>query len=69
MIKYQAGDEIVVTIDRQGLCASEGIAHLPDETMVVVKDAGERVGETFEAIITGDYRTYLGTSLLACTKM
>ena len=41
MMKYQTGDEIVVKIDRQGLRVDEGIAHLPDETMVVIVGAGE----------------------------
>ncbi len=69
MTKYQTGDEIVVKIDRQGLRINEGIAHLPDETMVVIVGAGESVGETVEAVITGKLQTSLGNSLIACTKL
>ena len=69
MMKYQTGDEIVVKIDRQGLRVDEGIAHLPDETMVVIVGAGECVGQTVEAVITGKLQTSLGDSLIATAKL
>jgi len=69
MAKYQNGDEIIVKIDRQGLGVDEGIGHLPDETMVVIVGAGERVGETVEAVITGKLETSLGESLIASAKV
>ena len=69
MVKYQNGDEIVVQIDRQGLGADEGIAHLPDETMVVIVGAGEQVGQTVQAVITGKLQTSLGNSLIASAKI
>lgn len=69
MLTYCTGDEIVVKIDRQGLCADEGIAHLPDETMVVIVGAGKSVGETVEAVITGKLQTSLGNSLMASAKI
>ena len=69
MNKYHNGDEIVVQIDRDGLGVDEGIAHLPDETMVVIVGAGQRVGETIEAVITGKLETSLGESLMASAKI
>lgn len=65
---YRNGDEIIVKIDRQGLCADEGIAHLPDDTMVVILGAGDHVGQTVEATITGRLQTSLGNSLMASAK-
>ncbi|MEN6520276.1 MAG: hypothetical protein ABFD46_03880 [Armatimonadota bacterium] len=69
MIHYQTGDEIVLKIDRQGICNNDGIAHLPDETMVVIIGAGAQVGETVEAVITGKLQTSLGNSLMASAKI
>jgi uncharacterized protein YacL len=69
MTRYQTGDQIVVRIDREGLGVDEGIAHLPDETMVVIVGAGQRVGETVEAVITGKLQTSLGDSLMASAKV
>jgi uncharacterized protein YacL len=68
MARYSTGDEIQVMIDREGLGLDEGIAHLEDETMVVVVGAGERVGQIVQAIITGNAQTSLGNSLIASAK-
>ena len=68
MKNYHRGDEICVTIDREGLGQDEGIGHLPDETMVVVLGAGHKVGETVSAIITADAATSLGNSFIANAK-
>lgn len=69
MTKYQTGDEIVLKIDRRGICGNDGIAHLPDETMVVILGAGAKVGEMVEAVITGKLQTSLGNSLIASAKI
>lgn len=66
---YHTGDEIVVKVDREGLGIDEGIAHLPDETMVVIVGAGNHVGETISAVITGQLQTSLGDSFMANVKM
>lgn len=68
MQKYRAGDEITVTVDRAGLGEGEGIAHLPDETMVVIVGAEECVGETVCAVVTNILQTSLGDSLMAYVK-
>jgi len=68
MQKYRVGDEITVTVDRVGLSEGEGIAHLPDETMVVIPGADGLVGKTIQAVITNVLQTSLGDSLMASLK-
>jgi len=68
-VHYRAGDEITIMVDREGLGVDEGIAHLPDDTMVVVVGAGARVGETVDAIVRGTVQTSLGDCLLASAKL
>jgi uncharacterized protein YacL len=55
-------------VDRIGLGEDEGIAHLPDDTMVVVVGAGKKIGETVEAVISCVRETFLGPSILANAK-
>jgi len=66
---YRSGDEISITVDREGLGMDEGIAHLPDETMVVVVGAGASVGKTMDAVVTNVVQTSLGDCLLASAKL
>ncbi len=68
-MSYCYGDEIEVTIDRDGLGMDEGVGHLPDETMVIVAGAGGKVGESIQATIVGIERTYLGPSVIANAKL
>ena len=68
-MRYRTGDEITITVDREGLGMGEGIAHLPDETMVVIVGAGSQVGETVDAVVTSVLQTSLGDCLLASAKM
>ena len=62
---YRYGDEIEVLIDRDGLGMDEGIAHMPDETMVVVAGAGGKVGERVRATVLTVVQTPLGPSVRA----
>lgn len=66
---YGHGDEIEVIIDRDGLGMDAGIAHLPDETMVIIIGAGGRVGESIRAKIIGLESTRLGASFLANAEL
>jgi uncharacterized protein YacL len=68
-MRYRTGDEISITVDREGLGLDEGIAHLPDETMVVVIGAGSNVGQTVDAVVTSILQTSLGDCLLASAKL
>lgn len=65
---YRPGEELVVTVDREGLDPGEGIGHLADETMVVIVGAGARVGEAVEVVVSKILETSLGTSLMAYPK-
>ncbi len=62
---YRYGEEIEVVIDREGLGMDEGIAHMPDETMVVVTGAGGKVGEMVRATVLTFELTPLGPSVRA----
>ena len=64
-MNYRRGDEIEVLVDREGLGADQGVGHLPDETMVVVVGAGDKIGESVRATVIGIEQTSLGSSLLA----
>jgi len=66
---YNSGDDIEVLVDRQGIGVDQGIGHLPDETMVVIVGAGDRVGESVQARIVSVESTPLGASLLANAKL
>lgn len=68
MTNYCYGEEIEVTIDRDGLGLDQGVGHMPDETMVVVVGAGGKVGESVLATIVGIQSTRLGASVLANAK-
>jgi uncharacterized protein YacL len=68
-MRYSPGEEIEVIIDRDGLGMDEGVAHLPDDTLVVVAGAGGKVGKTVQAIIMSIERTALGNSVRANAKM
>lgn len=64
-MSYRYGEQIEVVIDRDGLGLDEGIAHMPDETMVVVTGAGGKVGEMVRATVLKMEHTPLGPSLRA----
>ena len=65
MKKYHRGDQMTVRVERSGLEPNEGIAHLADETMVIVLGAGHRVGEMVNIMVPSDIQPSLGDSLLA----
>jgi uncharacterized protein YacL len=46
------GDTIDVEIVREGDTAGQGVAFLPDGTMIVIDDASNRIGETLSVVIT-----------------
>lgn len=67
-MNYRHGDEIEVVVDRQGLSVDHGIGHLPDDTMVVITGAGDRVGESVQATVMSIAQTPLGSSVMAYVK-
>jgi len=64
-MNYNHGDEIEVMIDREGLGADQGVGHLPDETMVVIVGAGDKIGQSVRATVVRVEQTSLGSSLMA----
>ena len=63
-MNYTCGDVIEVVVDREGLGIDQGIGHLPDETMVVVVGAGNRIGQPVLATVVSVEKTRLGPSLI-----
>lgn len=64
-MNWSRGDQIEVIIDREGLGHGEGIGHLPDETMVVIAGAGDKVGQSVRAMVMNIEETALGPSVRA----
>jgi uncharacterized protein YacL len=61
------GDRLQLDITRRGTIAGQGVAHLPDGTMVVVEEAGDQVGETIDATVTNATQTGAGRMIFART--
>lgn len=64
-MNYRRGDEIEVVIDREGLGKDQGVGHMPDETMVVIVGAADKIGQSVKATVVSIERTSLGPSLMA----
>lgn len=54
------GEELVVTVVREGKEADQGVAYLDDGTMVVVEHGKERIGESVRIIVTSVLQTVAG---------
>lgn len=59
------GEILSVTISKPGKGAGQGVAYLDDGTMIVVEEAGDRVGEDMEVVVTSTTRTAIGRMLFA----
>ena len=62
------GEEMVVTIVKEGKEAGQGIGYLEDGTMVVVGDGIDHVGENCPVIISSVYQTVAGKMIFADLK-
>lgn len=62
------GEEMKVTIVKEGKEAGQGIGYLEDGTMVVVGDGIDHVGETCPVIISSVYQTVAGKMIFADLK-
>ena len=69
MMQHVPGEELVVTVDREGLDPGEGIGHLSDDTMVVIVGAASKVGQQIEIVVSKVLETSLGLSLMAYPKL
>ena len=62
------GEEMKVTIVKEGKEAGQGIGYLEDGTMVVVGDGADHVGETCSVTISSVYQTVAGKMIFAEMK-
>ena len=63
-----AGEEIRVSIVKEGKELTQGVAYLDDGTMVVVEGARELIGSTIEATVTSVLQTSAGKMIFAKVK-
>lgn len=62
------GEEMKVTIVKEGKEAGQGIGYLEDGTMIVVGDGADHVGETCAITISSVYQTVAGKMIFAEMK-
>lgn len=60
-----AGEEMMVTIVKDGKEASQGIAYLDDGTMIVVEGAKGKTGEQLHVVVTSVLQTAAGRMIFA----
>ena len=63
-----AGEEMKVTIVKDGKEANQGVAYLDDGTMIVVEGAKGMAGETLEVAVTSVLQTAAGRMIFAKMK-
>ena len=63
------GDEIIVTITKQGKERQQGIGYLESGTMVVVENAKNRIGENVSAVVTSVIQTQAGRMIFATMEL
>ena len=59
------GEELSVTILKEGKENGQGIAYLDDGTMIVVENASNRIGQTLEVAVTSVLQTSAGRMIFA----
>lgn len=64
-ISVVAGEEIDVTIVKEGKEPAQGVAYFEDGTMIVVDGARKLVGETVRAVVTSALQTSAGRMVFA----
>lgn len=62
------GEEMVVTIVKEGKEQNQGVAYLDDGTMIVVENAKKLIGETLTVIVTTVLQTAAGRMIFARQK-
>jgi uncharacterized protein YacL len=62
------GEEMAVSIIREGKESNQGVAYLDDGTMIVVEGARHRVGEMLDIIVTSVLQTAAGKMVFAKLK-
>lgn len=62
---FLPGEEISVTVIREGREPGQGVAYLPDGTMVVVEEGAGHVGRTVQAVVSSNLQTAMGRMIFA----
>lgn len=62
---YLPGEEIIVTITREGKETGQGVGYLNDGTMVVVDGAAAHVSQEVRAVVTNIHQTTAGRMIFA----
>lgn len=62
------GEEMVVSIVKQGKEQNQGVAYLDDGTMIVVENARRSIGETLSVVVTTVLQTAAGRMIFARQK-
>lgn len=60
---FEVGNRMQVQIVKEGTEAGQGVGYLDDGTMIVVRDAADRLGEDIEIVITSTTKTRVGRML------
>jgi hypothetical protein len=63
-----AGEEITVTIVKEGKELNQGVAYLDDGTMVVVENGKRHIGETVPVSVSSVLQTVAGKMIFAEPK-
>ncbi len=62
------GEEMMVTVVKEGKEQNQGIAYLDDGTMIVVEGAKKLIGQSFQAVVTSVLQTAAGRMIFAKPK-
>lgn len=62
------GEEMVVTIVKEGKEHNQGVAYLDDGTMIVVENAKKQIAQTFTVVVTTVLQTAAGRMIFAKQK-
>lgn len=62
------GEEMTVSIIKEGKEANQGVAYLDDGTMVVVEGARKHIGETVDVVVTSVLQTVAGKMIFTNLK-
>jgi len=62
------GEELTVTVIKEGKEAGQGIAYLDDGTMIVVEGGRNKIGETLQVVVTSVLQTSAGRMIFVKIK-
>ena len=63
------GEEMTVTLIKEGKESNQGVAYLDDGTMIVVENGRKHIGETMGVLVTSVLQTAAGRMIFAKSKL